>query len=186
MMRKVLIGSAALVAALGMAVVVQPATYHVERSLLVHAPAEAAHALVNDFHAWRQWSPFEDKDLAMRRTYGGAPAGVGATYAWASDGQVGEGKMTILQSSTRGVNIELSFLKPMRATSTATFTFTKVGDDTKVTWAMDGENTLPSKVAHLFFNMDKALGAEFERGLDKLKSAAERAVAANLETAKLK
>lgn len=183
MMRKVLIGSAALVGALGMAVVVQPPTFHVERSLVVHAPAESAQALVNDFHAWRRWSPFEDKDPAMKRAYSGPAQGVGSTYAWSSDGQIGQGKMTILRSSGREVNIELSFLKPMRSTSAATFTFTKVDDGTKVTWAMDGENTLPSKVAHLFFNMDKALGGEFERGLEKLKSAAEHSSNAGLQAA---
>ena len=185
MLRKVLIGSAILVSALGMAVVVQPPTFHVERSLVVHASPESAYALVNDFHAWRQWSPFEDKDPAMTRTYAGPARGVGATYAWSSDGQLGAGKMTILRSSVREVNIELSFLKPMRSTSAATFTFTKLDDGTKVTWAMDGENTLPSKVMHVFFDFDKALGSEFERGLAKLKSAAEHSSAPNLEAANL-
>lgn len=185
-MRKVLIGSAALVSALAMAVVVQPATYHVERSVLLHAPAENARALVNDFRAWPRWSPFEDKDPSMKRAFGGPASGVGATYAWSSEGEVGEGKMTIVTSSARQVGIDLAFAKPMQATSRATFTFAPEGSEgTRVTWAMDGENTLPGKLVGVFLDMDKALGTEFERGLAKLKHASERPAAA-LEAANLK
>lgn len=174
MIRKVLIGVGIVLSALGMALAVQPATFHVERSVVVKAPAEAVYALVNDLHRWRAWSPFEEKDPNLARTYSGAPSGVGAVYAWAGNSDIGEGKMTIRQSDrAKFVGIELEFKKPLRATNTASFTFTPVGDATKVTWAMDGENAMFGKLLHLFIDMDKMLGAEFEHGLQKLKVNAE-------------
>lgn len=175
MIRKALIGVSIALAALGMALAVQPPTFHVERSIVVKAPAEKAFALVNDLHQWRAWSPFEEKDPNLARTYSGAVSGVGAAYAWSGNREIGEGRMTIRETKpARFVGIELEFIKPMRSTSAASFRFTPVTDGTKVTWAMDGENTLVGKVAHLFFDMDKVLGAEFEHGLAKLKNNAER------------
>lgn len=175
MIRKALIGVSIALAGVGMALAVQPPTFHVERSIVVKAPAENAYALVNDLHQWRAWSPFEEKDPNLTRTYSGARSGAGAVYGWSGNGQIGEGKMTIERSEpAKLIGIELEFIKPFRATNTATFTFTPMNGETKVTWAMDGENTLIGKVAHLFFDMDKALGSEFEHGLEKLKANAER------------
>ncbi|MGC4094476.1 MAG: SRPBCC family protein [Polyangiaceae bacterium] len=176
MLRKILIAVGALIAALAILVMMQPPTFHIERSVTVKAPAEAAFARVNDFHGWREWSPWEGKDPNMARSYEGAQAGNGAVYTWRGNKEVGEGRMTIRKSEPSSlVDIQLEFLAPFPATSTATFTFVTVSDGTRVTWAMDGKNTIMGKVAGLFMNMDKMLGAEFESGLAKLKSAAESA-----------
>ena len=51
--------------------------YTVTRTTTIDAPAERVHALVDDFHEWPQWSPWEDLDPQMRRTYSGAEAGIG-------------------------------------------------------------------------------------------------------------
>ena len=42
------------------------------------APPEQVFALINDFHRWGEWSPWEKLDPAMNRTFGG-PAGSTAT-----------------------------------------------------------------------------------------------------------
>ena len=137
------------------------ATFHVERSLSMNAPPEAAFAQVNDFHAWHAWSPWEKMDPAMKRTFDGAPAGVGAKYAWVGNKDVGEGRMTIEESSPSKIAIKLEFLKPFEATNTATFTFTKTPEGSKTTWAMDGNNNFFSKAMSLFMNMDKMIGPDF-------------------------
>jgi hypothetical protein len=81
-----LIGLAVAVVALVAGVVTRPATFRVERSVGIAAPAGAAFARVNDLHAWIDWSPYEKKDPQMRRTYDGPRSGPGATYAWAGNG----------------------------------------------------------------------------------------------------
>src|SRR3569832_1125250 len=78
----------------------KPDTFRVERSLALKAPAEAIYPLVADFHLWSVWSPYESRDPAMKRTFGGAAVGKGATYAWDGNNNVGAGHMEILEAST--------------------------------------------------------------------------------------
>ena len=56
--------------------------FHISRETTIAAPPERIHALVNDFHEWQAWSPWEGLDPAMERTYAGPTSGVGAVYAW--------------------------------------------------------------------------------------------------------
>ena len=173
MLKKILIGLAAVLLALVVVVSLQPATFHVERSLIMSAPPQAVAAQVNDFHAWRAWSPWEKLDPNLKRGFDGAPSGVGAKYAWAGNKEVGEGRMTIEKSEPTQIVIKLEFLKPFEATNTATFNFAKTAEGTKTTWAMDGKNNFVSKAFHLVMDMDKLIGADFERGLAAMKAQAE-------------
>jgi len=173
MLKKILIGVAAALGLLLVVISLQPATFHIERSITMAAPPEAAFAQVNDFHAWSAWSPWEKLDPSMQRSYEGAPRGVGAQYAWVGNEKAGEGRMTIEHSDPSKIAIKLEFLKPFRATNTATFTFSKTGEGSQTTWAMDGQNNFISKALSLVMNMDKVIGPDFERGLAGIKAAAE-------------
>jgi hypothetical protein len=174
MLKKILIGLGALLALLLIVISLQPATFHVERSITMAAPPEAAFAQVNDLHAWGAWSPWEKLDPAMKRTYEGATAGVGAKYAWVGNEDVGEGRMTVEKSDPgKLVGIKLEFLKPFEATNSATFTFERTPEGNKTTWSMDGNNNFISKAMGLVMDMDKMIGPDFERGLASLKIAAE-------------
>ena len=53
----------------------KPDSFRVQRATTIRAPAENIFPLINDFHQWRAWSPYEHKDPAMKRTYGGADSG---------------------------------------------------------------------------------------------------------------
>jgi hypothetical protein len=176
MLKKILIGVAGALLLLLALIALQPATFHVERSISVAAPPENVRALIDDFHAWRGWSPWEKLDPNLQRRYDGPPSGAGAKYAWRGNQQVGEGRMTIEQSGPSRVVIKLEFLKPFEATNTATFTFVSAEHGTKTTWAMDGRNNFMSKAFHLVVDMDKMIGADFERGLQSIKAGAEASI----------
>ena len=66
-------------------------------------------------------------------------------------------------------------MRPFKSTSTAEFTFTPEGDHTVVTWSMSGENNLLAKAIHLFMDMDKMIGGNFEKGLAQMKAVVEAA-----------
>lgn len=183
MVRKILVGVVSVLAVLAVVVALQPATFHIERSILVRAPSDFAYAQVNDFHAWRAWSPWEKLDPQMARTYSGEASGTGASYAWRGNKEVGEGRMTIERSEPAQIVLKLEFLKPFAATNTATFSFTPGSQGTKVTWAMDGRNTFLTKAMHLVMDMDKLVGKDFERGLEALKAAAEASAKSEREAA---
>ena len=44
-------------------------TYTVERKIRVGAPVSAVYERIVDFHRWPAWSPYEELDPAMDRTY---------------------------------------------------------------------------------------------------------------------
>jgi hypothetical protein len=167
------VGGAALV--LVAVIATRPDHFHLERSAIIAAPADVAFARVNDFHAWQSWSPYEKYDPAMARSYEGPQSGLGAAYGWKGNKDIGEGKMTIVESKASSkVAIKLEFLKPFECTNDATFTFVPQSDGTtKVTWAMDGKNGFLSKAMSLVFDADKYVGADFERGLAALKAESE-------------
>jgi len=170
-----------IVAALGVIVIgfvafvaTRPSEYRVARTVTMAAPASAVFPQVNDFHRWGAWNPWAKIDPAMKQTYEGAPAGPGAVYTWAGNKEVGEGRMTVTESRVNElVRINLEFLKPFAATSTAEFTFRPEGDRTAVTWSMVGQANFIAKIIHLFVDMDTMIGGNFERGLADLKSIVE-------------
>lgn len=176
----VLIGIVALIVILAVVIQNRPSAFLIERSAVISAAPEQVFDQVNDFRAWQAWSPWEKMDPDLKRDYGGAPAGVGATYGWVGNRKVGEGRMTIQQSDRPSrVVIKLEFLKPMTATNTATFTFTPTSGGTKVNWAMSGSHDcFAAKAFGLFCNLDKMVGRDFERGLANMKQVCEQTPAA--------
>ena len=98
MVKKILIGLAAVIVVFAVIVAMQPAEFRVMRSATIAAPAPVVFAQVNDFHKWEAWSPWEKLDPNMKKTYEGAPAGTGAIYAWSGNKDVGEGRMTLTES----------------------------------------------------------------------------------------
>jgi uncharacterized protein YndB with AHSA1/START domain len=168
-----------LVAALAVYVAMQPSEFTISRSRTLAAPPAVVFAYLNDFHQWKEWSPWEKLDPAMRRQYSGAPAGPGAIYEWAGNDKVGDGRMTIVDSKEpETVSIRLEFLKPYQATNTAEFFITPGGLGTDVTWAMSGHNGFMAKAASLVLNIDKQVGGDFEKGLAALDQVTEAAAKA--------
>jgi len=145
-------------------------TYTVERSTTINASPEVVYAEISDFHRWTGWSPWEDIDPDLQRTYDGSESGKGAIYAWKGNRKAGEGRMEITQAAeASNVEIALDFVKPFKSSSTTAFTLTPEGDGTRVTWTMTGPKTFMIKVMGLFKNMDKMIGPDFEKGLGRLK-----------------
>jgi carbon monoxide dehydrogenase subunit G len=156
-------------------VVMQPSEFRVERSAVIPAPPAAVFTQINDLRRWEAWSPWEKVDPALKKTYDGPPAGLGASFAWAGNHEVGEGRVTITESrAPERVGIRLEMITPMAATNAVTFTLAPEGDGTRVTWSMTGHNGFVSKAVGLVMDMDKMVGGQFEKGLANLKVAAAR------------
>jgi hypothetical protein len=153
----------------------KPDTFSVQRSATIRAPADKIFPFISDFHAWSAWSPYEKRDPDMKRTFGGAPSGKGATYAWDGNKNVGAGNMEILDAPAPSrVTIKLDFIRPFEGHNTAEFTLEPQGGETRVTWAMRGPALFITKVMGVFMNMDTMIGKDFETGLGNLKSLAEK------------
>jgi len=177
MLKNILLALAAIIAVLVIIVALQPDTFQVTRNITIKAPPSTIFPQVNDLHQWTAWSPWERLDPALQRTYEGSPTGSGAIYRWNSaKNDVGQGAMTITDSRpSELVGIKLEFLKPFAATNDVAFTFKPEGDETLVTWTMNGKANFMCKAMNLVMNMDKMVGGDFEKGLTNLKSVTEAA-----------
>lgn len=172
MLKKLALGLLVILVVFLVIVALQPATYRVERSATITAPATAVFAHVNDFHRWDAWSPWAKLDPAMTTTYEGPAAGVGAIYTWTGNSDVGAGRMTITESRPpESITIKLEFIEPFASVATTTFAFQSEGTGTRVIWSMDGENNFMGKAFGLFVDMDAMIGGDFEKGLTQLQAA---------------
>lgn len=152
----------------------RPADFRVSRSASFAAPPAIVFPHVNDLHKWQEWSPWAKIDLECKYTYEGPVAGVGASFSWAGNSKVGQGRMTIMESRPNDlIRIKLEFLKPFKATNTAEWTFRNEGTSTVVTWAMTGKNNFVFKAISLFMDCEKMVGPQFEQGLADLKKIVE-------------
>lgn len=153
----------------------RPDTFTVSRSATIKAPPEKIFPYINNLKSFGAWSPYEKKDPAMKRTFSGPEAGKGAVYTWEGNKEVGKGSMEITESAAPGkVVMKLDFIVPFEAHNRVDFTMAPKGDSTEVTWAMTGPVPFVARIAHLFFNMDKMVGTDFEAGLSNLKALAEK------------
>lgn len=148
----------------------RPDSFRIERSAQIGAPPAAVFPLVSDFHQWAAWSPYEKLDPNMKKTFEGPASGPGAAYSWDGNSKAGAGRMTVLESKPGELlSIKLELLRPFAATNVATFTFTPSGAGTRVTWSMEGKNSLMGKALSPF--MDGMVGGDFEKGLANLDAA---------------
>lgn len=177
MLKIILIAAIVLVVAAGAVLAyaaTRPDTFRVERQARIQAPADKIFPLINDFHNWTEWSPYETVDPAMQRSYAGMTSGKGAVYEWSGTGKAGAGRMEISDASPPSrVEIDLAFTRPFQARNIAAFTLEPDGDATRVSWSMDGATPFLGKVIGLFIDMDKMIGRDFETGLANLKAVTE-------------
>ena len=152
----------------------QPSRFRVHRSTVIQAPPQRVFPHLVDFRKWQAWSPWEELDPDLRRTYEGEDTGKGAVYRWDGNKQAGAGRMEITEATSPSrVVIALDFTRPFEAHNTTDFDLAGRGDATEVTWAMHGPQPFVFRVMSVFISMDKLVGKDFEKGLAGLKAVAE-------------
>jgi uncharacterized protein YndB with AHSA1/START domain len=170
----VLLGFAAVVVVLAVVISLRPSDFHVERSLTMAASPARVFEEVNNLHQWEAWSPWAKRDPNMKKSYEGPEAGAGAVYHWDGNAEVGSGNVTIAESHPdKRIGIRLVMVRPFACDNAVEFTFQPQGDQTVVTWGMDGKYNFITKAMGLFMSMDRMIGGDFEQGLTSLKTIVE-------------
>ena len=150
-------------------------TYTVERSATIAAPPQRVYEQVADFHNWTNWSPWEDLDPDLQRSYSGTEAGTGAVYEWTGNRRAGAGRMEITRAEAPSdVAISLDFVKPFTSHGDTSFAIRPDGEGSRVTWSMTGKQTFMLRMYSLVRSMDALVGPDFEKGLGRLKAHTER------------
>jgi uncharacterized protein YndB with AHSA1/START domain len=153
----------------------QPNQFRVERSIDIAAPAQKVFPLLEDLKQQRLWSPWDQKDPNMKRTYSGAEKGAGAIYEWDGNREIGAGRQELVTVTPYSkIEGKIDFFRPFQANNRIEFLLRPSGNGTNVTWAIYGPMPFMSKVMCVFFSMDKMIGGEFEKGLVQMKALAEK------------
>lgn len=167
----------AIVIVIGLCIVaaMKPDHFRVERSVVIHAPAERIFPLMNDLREFTRWSPYEGRDPAMQKTFSAVTAGRGASYTWDGNNQVGAGRMEITDSrALQQIVVQLDFARPMPGHNIVVFSLTPAASGTTASWSMEGPLPFLSRLFSLFLNFDSMIGNDFSLGLEKLKALAEQ------------
>ena len=148
------------------------ASYRIERSVTIQAPAETVFQHVNTLAAMDKWSPWNEHDPQMKKSIEGTDGTIGAKAYWEGNADVGKGSQEIVKlEPNKTIGLKLHFVEPFESHSNADVLLTPMGDSTQVVWAMFGENDgFMARVMSVFFNMDKMIGPEFQKGLGYLKT----------------
>lgn len=144
-------------------------TVRVERSERILTTSAELLPYIAELPRWVDWSPWEGMDPDMTREYTGEPGAVGASYSWNGNRKAGAGRMLLTAVDEAGVGIDLDFTRPFASSNTIRFVLEPEGDATRVTWRMESPKTFMSR----FFNIEKLVGKDFEKGLSRLKQVAE-------------
>ena len=106
----------------------------------------------------------------MKQSFTGEDGTVGFVSSWEGNKDVGSGEQEIVKiTENKRLDTELRFFKPWKSESDAYMEVDEVDGGTRVTWGFSGVNKRPYNVMMLFYNMDKAVGKDFEEGLTDLK-----------------
>jgi len=153
-----------------------PKKYNVHRQVIIQKSRSDVYQYLKLLKNQDHWSPWKKRDPDMEQSFTGEDGNVGFISHWDSDHkQVGSGEQEIHKlEENRRIESAIRFLKPWKSESTGYFDLQDAGDGgTKVTWGFYGTHKVPLNVMMLFFNMDKAVGKDFEEGLTDLKKVLE-------------
>jgi hypothetical protein len=150
---------------------IAPKEFKVERSVII--PTDNKEVIFKNLTHWNEflkWNPWSAMDPNQKLTFSGEEGTVGSSYTWEGNKDVGKGSMTIAAlKENEMVDMDLYFIKPFEAKNKTYFNMTQEGSGYKVNWSMSGKSDFPMNIFGLFMNMDKMIGADFEKGLESLK-----------------
>jgi len=169
----VLAGLLGLAVLLGLISFALPDRYKVERSIEINAPMSTVYPLVYDPKAWVRWGVWSRRDPAMKVTYSGAAAGVGAKWSWQSVSE-GSGSMEFTAAEfNKRVAYQIAF-DDMEGIFAGRLEFAPAGKAVRVSWIAEGEVGANPLKRYFAILMDRMLGPDFEGGLKNLKELAEK------------
>jgi len=150
-------------------VAVQPNSYDVTRSRTINAPSAVLFNNINDYKNWESWSPWVEKEPDLQISYPEQTSGVGGSYSWEDADGIGNMK-TLAVSPYDSISQEMQFED--FPSSNVYWKFKKTDKGTNITWGMKSDDIpfILKFYATISGGMDKMIGSDFERGLEKLDS----------------
>lgn len=145
-------------------------SYHIERTIRIDADREKVLRLIEDYAEWPHWSPWLCMERSAKVDVYGTPGKSDHGYNWEGE-LVGAGGMKFGSVEGDTLQMDLHFIKPFKSTAGVRFDVKGVGEQTDVTWHMDGK--MPFFLFFMINGIKTFVGMDYERGLKMLKEYAE-------------
>lgn len=154
-----------------------PSEFDIKRSVEINKPAYIVYDRIAKFSNWADWASWREYDLDAKYTFGGVDGEIGSTMHWDGD-TVGVGEMKMVKlEEFKLIEAELRFIKPMEMKSTNYFILEEKDGKTQLTMGDRGTLSYPmGKLFAFFMNLDKRMGPDFQKGIDKIKKLVESGI----------
>ncbi|MFS4459156.1 SRPBCC family protein [Bdellovibrio sp. HCB2-146] len=148
--------------------------FRYERSGLIQAPPEKIFPYISDFKKGGLWSPYEQMDPNMKKSYSGTDGQAGSTMEFEGNQDAGSGKLEILNIvPNQSVDIKLTMIKPLHAENLVQYTLTPEAGGTRFTWSMSGDGGFMGKLINVFIDCEAMIAGQFDVGIENLKKLVE-------------
>ena len=174
--KKILLTIIVLIGILLIAALFVKKDYAVEREIVINKPKNEVFQYLKFVKNQDNFSKWNRMDPKMKKSYKGTDGQVGFSYSWDSKNEhLGTGQQIISKIvDGERMDTRLIFTKPMNAEDDCYFITESVdANTTKVKWGFTGAFSYPFNLMSLTFDMDKAVGPDFETGLSNLKKVLE-------------
>lgn len=154
----------------------KPEDYLIQREVTIEAKPEAVYQYLVSMKNADKWMPWKESDPHVKNTYSGPEEGVGAVSSWESPGPMGTGMAIVVDAvPNQSVKTKITYTKPMTMSQDSEFLLSPMGEDTKMTWVVQGKQPFFARFIStlIFMDMDKYVGGMFEKGLSNLKNLVE-------------
>lgn len=174
MLMKIFLGLGVLLVGFIAYVATREGKFHYERNGVINASPEKIFPYISDFRKGGEWSPYEQVDPHMKKTFLGPDAQVGSVMEFDGNKDAGSGKLEILKIvPNESVEIKLTMLKPFHAENLVVYKLTPQGDGTRFSWAMSGDGGFMGKLLNVFIDCEKMIADQFTVGINNLKAVIE-------------
>ena len=172
-LKRIVLGLVTIVVVLAVISLFLPKEVTVQRSITMRGQASDVFAYVNSFRKFQEWSPWALHDPDAEITYSGPEEGVGAKTTWSSENpNVGSGSQEIIESRLdEYVKVSLDF--GSEGGGTSDYQILSEENRTRITWGFQTDLGYNPIARYMGLMLDSWLGADYELGLDRLKSLVE-------------
>ncbi len=178
-MLKVGIGAAVVILGFLIFISTRADRFHYERSGLINAAPEKIYPYLSDLNKGGLWSPFEQVDPNLKKTFSGPGNQVGSIMEFEGNRDAGAGKVEILKLvPNEAVSLKLTMTKPFFAENAVEYKLIPEGSATRFSWSMEGQNGFLGKFIGVIIDCEAMIGNQFTKGIENLKNVVEKENAA--------
>jgi hypothetical protein len=149
--------------------------YNLSRTIVINCPKAEVFAFIRQLKKQPLWMPWFLNDPGIVVKFKGEDGKMDAALYWKGNNRV-EGIQKIVKlREGKILETQILFLSPYKSLSLNYMAVKELqADRTKLVWGVKGVHKFPASVLMLFYGMDRAIGKDFDAGLQNLKMILEK------------